>query len=249
LISVPFGFSFYFYSVLFKIFFMENFSIKAWAESDRPREKMMSQGSHTLSDSELLAILIRSGTRDETAVELARRILLEAGHDLAKLSRFSAADLSRFKGMGSVKAVTIMAALELGRRRRLAEAARVSKITNSRDAAEMFLAELSDLGHEEFWMLLLNRANHVIAKRQLSKGGVTGTVVDPKVVFKAAVEHTASGIILCHNHPSGNRSPSDADISLTRKLRDAGKLLDVQVLDHLIIAADGYYSFSDEGMM
>jgi len=218
---------------------MENSSLKAWAEADRPREKMLHQGRHTLTDSELLAVLIRSGTRQETAVELSRRILAGVDNDLTRLSRLSVSELSEFKGMGNVKALTVIAALELGRRRRIAEA--------SKDVAEMFLADLADLNYEEFWILLLNRANKVIIKHQVSKGGVTGTVVDPKMVFKKAVDCMASGIILCHNHPSGNLTPSDADISLTRKLTDAGRLLDIQVLDHIIIAGEKYYSFADEG--
>ena len=224
-------------------------SIKIWAEADRPREKLIHSGRHTLTDSELLAILIRSGSRDETAVELARRILCEAGNDLTRLSKMSVSDLSAFKGMGSVKAITVVAALELGRRRRLAEAMQSEKISSSKDVAGYFAPILSDLLYEEFWILLLNRANNVITRFQVSKGGITGTVVDPRVIFKKAVEVMASGIILCHNHPSGNRQPSDADISLTKKLKEAGKLLDIQVLDHLIIAGEEYYSFADEGRM
>lgn len=226
---------------------MENSSLKAWAEADRPREKMLHQGRHTLTDSELLAVLIRSGTRQETAVELSRRILAGVDNDLTRLSRLSVSELSEFKGMGNVKALTIIAALELGRRRRIAEAAKTLKIGSSKDVAEMFSADLADLNYEEFWILLLNRANKVIIKHQVSKGGVTGTVVDPKMVFKKAVDCMASGIILCHNHPSGNLTPSEADISLTRKLTDAGRLLDIQVLDHIIIAGEKYYSFADEG--
>ena len=228
---------------------MENFPIKAWAEGDRPREKMVNQGRHTLTDSELIAILIRSGNQQETAVELSRRILTEVENDLTRLSRMSVSELSGFKGMGRVKALTVMAALELGRRRRTAEATKIPQISSSKDVAELFLPTLSDLNYEEFWMLLLNRANKVISKHQVSKGGVTGTVVDPKVVFKIAIESIASGIILCHNHPSGNLTPSDADISLTKKMTEAGRLLDIQVLDHIIIAGEKYFSFADEGKM
>jgi len=228
---------------------METNSIKAWAESDRPREKLINSGRHSLSDSELIAILIRSGTKHETAVELARRILQENDNDLTRLSRLSVNHLTGFKGMGEVKAVTVVAALELGRRRRMAEASRVLRISTSKDAADYFIPLLSDLQYEEFWILLLNRANHVIDKFQVSKGGVTGTVVDPKIIFRKAVECSASGIILCHNHPSGNDNPSDADRSLTRKVRDAGSLLDIMVLDHIIIAGDGYYSFADNGIL
>lgn len=228
---------------------METTSIKAWAEADRPREKMLNQGRHSLTDSELLAILLRSGSNSESAVELSRRILNSVGNDLARLSRLNVNDLSKFKGMGTVKSITILASLELGRRRRMAEAAKNIKISSSSDVAELFSPELSDLLYEEFWILLLNRANHVISKNQISKGGVTGTVVDPKLIFKAAVEATASGIVLCHNHPSGNKQPSDADISLTKKLKEAGLLLDIQVLDHIIIAGDSFYSFADEGRL
>lgn len=228
---------------------MENTPIKAWAEADRPREKLIKTGRHTLTDSELIAILIRNGTREETAVELSRRILHESGNDLTRLSRLSVNELTSFKGMGQVKAITIVAALELGRRRRIAEASKTIRISSSGDVASYFSPLLSDLHYEEFWILLLNRANHVIDKYQVSKGGVTGTVVDPKLIFKKAVECIASGIILCHNHPSGNKHPSDADISLTKKLRDAGLLLDIHVLDHLIIAGESYYSFADEGRL
>lgn len=228
---------------------METNSIKAWAEADRPREKLMNLGRHNLTDSELLAILIRNGSREESAVELARKILQEAQNDLTRLSRMSVSDLSNFKGMGEVKAITIVAALELGRRRRQAEAGVSPKIGSSKDAAELFAPVLSDLMYEEFWVLLLNRANHIITRHQVSKGGVTGTVVDPRIIFKKAVEVMASGIILCHNHPSGNRQPSDADLSLTKKLKEGGRLLDIQVLDHIIIAGEDYYSFADEGRM
>ena len=228
---------------------METSSIKAWAEADRPREKLVNSGRHTLTDSELLAILIRNGTREESAVELSRKILNKADNDLTQLSRMSVSDLSTFKGMGQVKAITVVAALELGRRRRLAEASKTVKISSSKDVAEYFASELADLLYEEFWILLLNRANHVITRFQVSKGGVTGTIVDPKIIFKKAVECTASGIILCHNHPSGNKQPSDADLSLTKKLKDAGRLLDISILDHIIIAGDSYFSFADEGKM
>ena len=226
---------------------MENSTIKFWAEADRPRERMVKNGRHSLSDSELLAILIRSGTRQETAVELSRRILGQVDNDLTRLSRLSLQELAAFKGMGSVKAVTIVAALELGRRRRLAEASKTLSIASSKDVADFFTPDMSDLNYEEFWILLLNRANKIIGKHLVSKGGITGTVVDPKVVFKIAIEHTASGIILCHNHPSGSLTPSDADLSLTKKLCEAGRLLDIQVLDHLIVAGEHYFSFADEG--
>ncbi|MBL7913851.1 MAG: DNA repair protein RadC [Bacteroidia bacterium] len=228
---------------------MEDSNLKAWAEADRPREKLMNQGRNALSDSELLAILIRSGTKKETAVELSRRILNSVSNDLMQLSRLSIGDLMKFKGMGEVKALTVMAALELGRRRRSAEAVQLVKVTSSKTVAEVFTPLLSDLNHEEFWVLLLNRANNIIGKHQISKGGLAGTVVDSKVIFKLALDASASSIIMCHNHPSGNHKPSDADLSLTKRIVEAGKVLDISVLDHLIIAGELYYSFADEGKM
>ncbi|OQA12081.1 MAG: hypothetical protein BWY67_00521 [Bacteroidetes bacterium ADurb.Bin397] len=228
---------------------MEDSNLKAWAEADRPREKLMNQGRNALSDSELLAILIRSGTKRETAVELSRRILNSVSNDLMQLSRLSIGDLMKFKGMGEVKALTVMAALELGRRRRSAEAVQLVKVTSSKTVAEVFTPLLSDLNHEEFWVLLLNRANNIIGKHQISKGGLAGTVVDSKVIFKLALDASASSIIMCHNHPSGNHKPSDADLSLTKRIVEAGKVLDISVLDHLIIAGELYYSFADEGKM
>ncbi len=228
---------------------MEDSNLKAWAEADRPREKLINQGRNALSDSELLAILIRSGTKKETAVELSRRILNSVSNDLMQLSRLSISDFMKFKGMGEVKAITVMAALELGRRRRSAEAVQLVKVTSSKTVADLFIPLLSDLNHEEFWVLLLNRANNIIGKHQISKGGLSGTVVDSKVIFKLALESSSSSIIMCHNHPSGNHKPSDADLSLTKRIVEAGKVLDISVLDHLIIAGELYYSFADEGKM
>jgi DNA repair protein RadC len=228
---------------------METFGIKAWAEADRPREKLTQKGKHTLTDSELLAILIRSGTREESALELSKKILHSVSNDLTELSKMSVAELSRHKGMGVVKAITVVAALELGRRKREAEASRKINITSSKDVASLFEPLLADLPHEEFWLLMVNRANQIISRQNLSKGGVTGTVVDPKLIFKLAVDCLASGIVLIHNHPSGNNKPSDADIRLTKKIKDAGLLLDISVLDHIIIAGTSYYSFADSGMM
>ncbi len=221
--------------------------IKAWAEADRPREKLLESGAGRLTDSELLAILIRSGSDRETAVDLAKGILRAYGNDLARLARVSVQELARFRGMGRVKAVTVLAALELSNRRRSSDARRKKKITSSRDAAEIMISVMADLTHEEFYILLLNRANELIHRHHLSKGGVAGTVVDPKIVFKVALDHLASGIILFHNHPSGNLRPSAEDVKLTRRLGDAGSLLDIKVLDHIIIAGDHWYSFADEG--
>jgi DNA repair protein RadC len=224
-------------------------NIKSWAEGDRPREKLLLHGRHTLSDAELLAILLRTGTKNHSAVNVARDLLIESGNDLTILSRWNAREMAKIKGIGLVKAVTLVAALELGRRRREAEALKKEKIASSKDVCDLMQPHLSDLIHEEFWILLLNRANHIILKKNVSSGGISGTVVDPRLIFKSAIEHSASGIILCHNHPSGNTKPSEADIQLTRKLRDAGKNLDIDILDHLIIAGEQYYSFADEGII
>ena len=229
---------------------MESSGIKTWAEADRPREKLLKLGRHNLTDSELLAILIRTGTKDLTAVDVAKKILASCNNDITQLSKLSVSDLMRnHKGMGEVKAITIVAALELGRRRREAEGMKKDKIASSRDAFEILHPRMSDLPHEEFVVLMLNRANEVIGKYDLSKGGIAGTVVDPKLIFKAALEHLACGIILSHNHPSGNPKPSPEDLKLTKKLKDAGTLMEIDVLDHIIVAGDGYFSFADEGLL
>lgn len=223
--------------------------IKAWAEEDRPREKFMLKGRHTLSDAELLAILIGTGNVDETAVELSRRILQENENNLYKLSRTNVQELSRFKGIGSTKAITILAALELGKRRKESLDTERKKITSSQDVMDIFQPLLGDLLHEEFWILFLNRANRVINKQQISVGGMSGTVADPRMIFKAALDQKAVSIILCHNHPSGNNQPSQSDIQLTRNLFEAGKVLEIMVLDHLIITQGSFYSFADEGLL
>ena len=228
---------------------MEMLTIKSWAEGDRPREKLLLNGRHTLSDAELIAILIRTGIKNHSAVEVAKQILHQCNNNLSELSRLNVKELARFKGMGTVKAITVVAALELGRRRRESEAAKKEIISSSADIVGLMQPQMSDLVHEEFWLILLNRANHVITKLSISKGGISGTVVDPRLVFKAAIEHHASGIILCHNHPSGNVKPSSEDINLTKKLRDAGKNLEINVLDHIIIAGASFYSFADEGII
>jgi len=224
-------------------------NIKSWSESDRPREKLLEKGKEALTDSELIAILIRSGSRQESAVDLAKRILKNAHNELSELSKQSVKDMMRYKGMGKVKAITIVAALELGRRRAQAQALERQKITSSKDAVAFFKALLADLPHEEFRILLLDRANQIIKSENISKGGVSGTVVDARIIFKSAIENLASGIILCHNHPSGNPKPSQADVNLTSKLSQAGKLLEINILDHVIIAGDDYYSFADEGQL
>lgn len=222
--------------------------IRSWAEDDRPREKLLMKGKSALSDAELIAILIGSGSAEETAVDLSKRILQSLNNQLSELAKLTVKDLMKFKGIGEAKAISIIAALELGRRRKDSEPEKRIKITDSQTAFDTIYAHLGDLNHEEFWVIFLNRANQVIGKQNVSKGGVSGTVVDPKVVFKMAVQFPASAIILAHNHPSGNLKPSQADHQLTRKLKEAGKALDIPVLDHLIIGDHNYFSFVDEGV-
>lgn len=224
-------------------------TIKAWAEEDRPREKFALKGKSSLSDAELIAILIGSGNTKESAVELSKRILSSVNNNLNELGRIDLGDLMKFKGIGEAKAITIAAALELGRRRKLTEVIKNPKITSSEDVYEIMSPVLSDLKHEEFWVLILNQGNKVIHKSKVSSGGVASTVADSKLIFKPALEKLGSSIILCHNHPSGNLKPSAADIQLTKKNVEAGKLLDIRVLDHVIVANNKYYSFADEGMM
>ena len=228
---------------------MENISIKAWAEDDRPREKLLEKGRHVLSEAELIAILIGSGNRDETAVGLAQRILSSTGNDLRVLGKMGVHEFLKFKGIGEAKAVAIIAALELGRRRREAETSTPRKIISSADGFNIVKSVFLDLPHEEFWILLLRRSNHLIRKEFISRGGVSGTLVDPKMVFKPALEYLASSIILCHNHPSGNLKPSDADIKITGQLKEAGRSLEIPVLDHLIVADEEYYSFADNNLI
>ena len=224
-------------------------SIKSWAEEDRPREKMLLKGKAALSDSELIAILIGSGSVDENAIELAKRILESVNNNLSELGRRSIKDLVKFKGIGEAKAITIAAALEIGRRRQFSDVMQRDSIMNSRDTYDTMLPQLIDLNYEEFWILMLNRANHIMGRTRISIGGVSGTVVDSKMVFKPAIEALATSIVLVHNHPSGNLKPSQADIELTRKLKEGGKCLDITVMDHVIVAHTGYYSFADEGLL
>ncbi len=228
---------------------MEKLTIKSWAEADRPREKMLEKGRQALSDTELIAILIGSGNKEMTAVELSKQILKSTGNDLAALGKLSVHDLVKFKGMGEAKAVTIIAALELGRRRKSSGEGQQSKVSSSADAFEYMRSVFADLPHEEFWIVLLNRANQIIRREFISRGGMSGTVVDPKMIFRPALQFLACSIILCHNHPSGSLYPSEADLKITRQLKDAGKMLDIPVLDHLILAGDSYYSFTDQGML
>lgn len=225
--------------------------IKSWAEEDRPREKLLLKGRQSLSDAELLAILIGSGNAKETAVDLCRRILKDCANDLHALGQKEVNDLIAFKGIGEAKAITIIAALELGLRRRLAEVRQRKQITSSRDAFDELQPLLGDLDHEQFWILLLNQANKIVSREQISAGGVTSTVADSKIIFKKAINALASSIILCHNHPSGSLKPSTADRELTRRLVESGKLLDIKIIDHLIVGIDpqSYYSFADEGLL
>lgn len=224
-------------------------NIKNWSPEDRPREKLVMKGTGALSDAELIAILIGTGTTKITAVELARQVLQHVNNDLHSLARLTVKDLMKIKGIGEAKAITIVAALELGRRRKELEPEAKPKITSSKDAFELLRGDLMDLPKEEFWVLLLNRANRVITKRRISEGGVSGTVADPKIIFKLALEELASGVIVAHNHPSGNLSASQQDIDLTRKLKEGGKLLEIQLLDHIIVAGTRYYSFADNGQV
>lgn len=224
-------------------------TIKTWAEDDRPREKLIKKGKSALSSAELIAILIGSGSREESAVDLAKRILAHAGNDLNKLAKMSVKDLSRFKGMGEAKAVSIIAALEVGARRQSAEALTSDQITHSAALYEILKPMMMDLPHEEFRVIYLNRANKILANERISTGGITGTVADVKIIFKKALELLASSIILAHNHPSGNLTPSAADIQLTRKMRETGKIMEIDVLDHIIVTESGYYSFADNGTL
>jgi len=223
--------------------------ITDWAVEDRPRERLWNKGPASLSDAELLAILIRSGTRNNSALDLARELLAMAGNSLSQLGRLSAGEIKKIKGMGEAKAVTIAAALELGRRRKLAEAADNPQIRSSADVFSIFSPLMEDLSHEEFWILFLNRANRVTGRMKISQGGVSGTVTDVRIVMKKAIETLASGLIICHNHPSGNTSPSDSDIRFTLKIKEAGALMDIQLLDHIIVAGKDYYSFADNGAL
>lgn len=229
--------------------FEQKICIKQWAEADRPREKLVSHGRRHLSDAELLAILIGSGNPDETSVDLSKRVLAANNNDLNTLSKASIAELSSFRGIGQVKAINILAALELGRRRAQMAEEKLVKISCSEDSYHLLAPVLADLNHEEFWMLLLNRANCVIGRHQVSVGGVAGTIADPKVLFKLALEKNASYIILAHNHPSGNLTPSKEDIQLTNKIAKAGMLLDLIVLDHLIVTNKSFFSFNEEGLI
>lgn len=223
--------------------------IKDWALEDRPREKMLYRGIASLSDAELIAILIGSGNREETAVELSRKILNKVNNNLHELGKQNVENFKEFKGIGEAKAISIVAAMELGRRRNLTTALELDKITCSNDVANYLRPLMGDLDHEVFWVLFLNRQNKITDKQQLSEGGITGTVIDVRRVLKMALEKHATSIIIAHNHPSGNLDASEADRKITRQLKEAATVMEMPLLDHLIITQSGYFSFADEGLL
>lgn len=223
--------------------------IKNWSPEDRPREKLKNKGAAQLSETELLTILIQNGTKEKSAMDLAQELVERSKNKLSELARMSTRELMRTKGIGMAKAIAIQAALELGRRRMAAENLKSDVITGSNEVAKFLQAKLMDLPHEVFAVLFLNRANRIRHFEIISSGGMTGTVADPRIILKKALEEDAVSIILCHNHPSGNLRPSRADEELTSKIRHAAKYFDIQVLDHIIVSTEGYYSFADEGML
>jgi len=233
---------------------MENYnqnsqSIKNWNEDDRPREKLALKGRSSLSDAELLAIIMGSGNREESAVELAKRILNSASNNWNELAKYSIQDLCKFKGVGEAKAISIITALEIGRRRNLQEVLDRPKITSSTDAAIILQQQIGDLPTEEFWVMFLNQGNKIIKTEQISRGGITQTAVDIRIIFKRGIELMATAMIISHNHPSGNLNPSESDRQLTKKIMEAAKYLDIQVLDHIIVSQKDYFSFADEGLI
>ncbi len=227
----------------------QKYSIKHWAKDDRPREKLLFNGAATLSDSELLAILIHNGSKEKTAVDLAKDILKLSKDNLSELGKLSVKDLMKIKGIGEAKAITIAAALELGRRRQTSGALQKKIISTSNDIADYCIAKLKDYRHEVFAVMFLNRANKINHFEIVSEGGITGTVADPRIILKKALEEDAVSIILCHNHPSGSLRPSRADEDLTNKVKEAAKYFDIRVLDHMIVSDAGYFSFADEGLL
>ena len=228
---------------------MEKLTIKTWALDDRPREKLLAKGKTVLSDAELIAILIGSGNRQESAVALSKRILQSVDGNINELAKLSVEKLTQFKGIGEAKAISIITALELGKRRQLEAVLEKPKITCSKDVFNIMQPIIGDIEHEEFWVLFLNNSNKVLAKTQISKGGLTATVVDVRLLFKRALELASVGIVVCHNHPSGKLQPSNADKQLTQKIKEAGTTLDIKLLDHLIITEKAYFSFADEGVI
>ena len=229
--------------------FPKSFSIKNWSQDDQPREKLRDKGAHSLSDSELIAILIGSGSVQESAVDLSKRIFASVNHDLHNLGKLSTAQLMMFNGIGEAKAIKIAAAMELSRRRRETDPKKLDKINTSRSVYDIMNPLLGHLSHEEFWVLYLNNSNKILAKTQMSKGGMTSTIVDVRIVMKQALEHSATAIILVHNHPSGTLLPSTADTQLTEKFKLAAESLDIKVLDHIIVTEKDYFSFADESLL
>ncbi len=226
-----------------------NISIKNWAKDDRPREKALAKGFESLSNTELIGILLRTGTKEESAIGVARLLLDSAGNNLNKLAQMNAKEISKIKGIGETKAITLLTALELGKRRNSEDVLINNAIHSSGDANEIFYPIMCDLPYEEFWILLLSRSNSIICKQKISQGGISGTVTDVRLILKSAIDNMASGLILAHNHPSGNLKPSEQDIALTQKLKEAAKLMDINVLDHIIVTNSKYYSFADEGIL
>lgn len=224
-------------------------TIKSWAESDRPREKMLLKGKHNLTDSELIAILIGSGTRDKSALDLAKEMLFSVSNNLSTFAKLNFSELNHFKGIGEAKAITLMAALELGRRRKENENHLTEKITKAKQAYQLIEPIFQDLIHEEFHVIFLNRSNRLISIEFISSGGFSGTVVDGKQLFKLALEKRAQTMILCHNHPSGELKPSEEDLKITKRLKEFAKIIDLSILDHIIFADNGYFSFAEEGVM
>ncbi len=224
-------------------------TIRNWSKADRPREKLKIFGRQSLSDSELLAILIGSGTPNENALIIAQKLLRLVDDDLSRLSKLTLKELKAQNGIGEAKALLISACMELGQRRKESQVEQLNKITCSSDIHTLMAPNFADLAHEEFWVIYLNRGNKIIQKKCLSKGGISGTVADIRMILKVAIDCLASAIILCHNHPSGNLVPSMEDKMLTNKCRDSALLMDIRLLDHLIIYENSYYSFSDEGMI
>lgn len=227
----------------------EKLTIKNLAEEDRPREKLMLKGRHSLSDAELLAIILGSGSRKLSAIEVAQLLLNKGNNDLNNLAQFTLEDLKSINGIGDAKAISIIAALELGRRRKESKKEKRTKITCSKDIFEFIAPYLLDLNHEELWVIILTRSNHIKSVEKVSMGGMTGTVADPKIVFQKALSHQGCSIILIHNHPSGQVKPSQADIMLTKKIKEGGKFLEIPLLDHIVFGNDIYFSFADEGIL
>ncbi len=228
---------------------MKKLTIKTWALDDRPREKLLYKGKSALSNAELLAILLRTGTKEMNAVDLAKNILRGTDDNINELAKLSVEKLMTYKGIGEAKAVAIVTALELGKRRQKESSFQLPKISSSKQAYELLFSELSDLLHEEFWVAYLNNSNRVLSKEMISKGGITSSIVDTRLIYKKAIELSAVAIIAFHNHPSGELKPSSSDISLTKKLQIAGDSLDIRLLDHIIIAEKSYFSFADHNMI